>query len=84
MRHALEFLEHLDLTIEEDLVDVVLEHLEVDDLDCHGLAGVVVAPLVDVARVALPNHVVQAVGVVLDFLAGVTGAHRFLIGLEFA
>lgn len=84
MRHALEFLEHLNLTIEEDPVDVVLEHLEIDDLDCHWLAGVVIAALVDMAGVALAYDVVETVGVVLDFLAGVTCAHRFLIGLEIA
>lgn len=84
MGHALEFLEHLNLTIQEYPVDVVLEHLEIDDLDCNWLAGVVVASLVDVAGVALSYDVVEAVGVVLDFLAGVACAHRFLIGLEIA
>lgn len=84
MRHALELLQHLDLAVQQDPVDVVLEHLEIDDLHCHWVAGVVVAALVDMAGVALADDVVEAVGVVLDFLAGVTCAHRFLIGLEIA
>ena len=82
MVHGLELLEHLDLTVQEDPVNVVLEHFEIDDLDCHWLAGVIIAALVDMAGVALANDVVEAVGVVLDFLAGVTCAHGFLIGLE--
>jgi len=70
-----EFLEDLDLALEEDFIDLVFEHAEVDDFDGDGLAGLVAAAFVDLAGVAFADGVVEAVGVGLDFLAGEGGAH---------
>ena len=76
VRLSLEFLQHLDLTFQEDAVDLVLEHLEVDDFDCDWFGAVVVAALVDLAAVALPDAVPQPVRVVLDLLASEAAAHQ--------
>lgn len=49
VRLCFELLEHLDFAVEEDAIDFVLEHLEVDHLDGHILAVLIVATSVDVA-----------------------------------
>ena len=72
---AFEFFEDLDFAFEEDFVDLVFEHAEIDDFDGDGLTGLVAAALVDLAGVAFADGVVEAVGVGLDFLAGEGGAH---------
>lgn len=83
MRHGLEFLEYLNLTIKQYLINVILEHLEINDLDSNWLIGVIIASLVDMAGVTLANDIVETVGIVFYFLAGVAVAHCFLFGLEF-
>ena len=70
-----EFFEDLDFAFEEDFVDLVFEHAEVDDFDGDGLAGLIAAAFVDLAGVAFADCVVEAVGVGLDFLAGEGRAH---------
>ena len=72
---AFKFFEDLDFALEEDFVDLVFEHAEVDDFDGDGLAGLVAATLVDLAGVTFADGIVETVGVGLDFLAGEGRAH---------
>ena len=52
-----EFFEDGDFALEEDPVDLVLEHFHVDDLDGNFLVGFVLTACVDLAGVALADDV---------------------------
>lgn len=68
VREAFEFFQDLYLALEQNFINLIFEEAQVDDFDCHILAGLVVSALVDVAGVALADDIVEAVAVVLDFL----------------
>lgn len=71
MGHILHGFEDVDLRSEEGPVNFALEHLEIDDFDGDWFIGAVVAALVDLAGVTLADSVVEPVGEILYFLAGI-------------
>ena len=70
-----QLLQDLYLTLQQYLIDIILEHLQINHLHSHWVVGLVVAAFVDLAGVAFADGVEQAVGVVFYFLAGEVGAH---------
>ncbi len=75
VREVFEFLEHLDLALEQDFVNLVFEETQVNHLDCHILVGLILATSVDLAGVAFPDDVVESVAVALYFLSREIACH---------
>ena len=69
MRLFLEFLQDEYLAIQQKLVDFILEHAHVDDLNCDRFIVVLILALVDLAGVTFADHVSEAIGVVLYLLS---------------
>lgn len=74
-----EFLECLDLALEHLLLGLALDGADVDDLDGYFLLGLVVGAAIDHRAEAAADDVLEAVGVVLDFLAHVVAGVEQLV-----
>ena len=76
---VVESLECLDLSLEHLLLGLALDGADVDHLDGYFLLGLVVGTAVDHRAETAPDDVLQAVRVVLDFLAHVVAGVEQLV-----
>ena len=51
----------MDLTLEEDFIDLIFEHAQIDDFDGDWLTIFIVAAFVDVAGVAFSDCVGESI-----------------------
>ena len=82
VRKAFEFLEHLDLTLEQYFVNLIFEQTQVNDFDCHILAGLILAASVDLAWVAFADDIVETIAVALYFLSREIACHALCSWLK--
>lgn len=75
VREAFEFLEHLNLALEQYFVNLVFEETQVDNFDCYILIGLIMAAFVDLAGVAFADDIVETIAVVLYFLSREIAGH---------
>jgi hypothetical protein len=75
---VVQLLQRLDFALQHALLGLALDGPDVDDLHRHSLLGLVVGAAVDHRAEAAPDHVLEAVGVVLYLLAQIVARVRLV------
>ena len=71
----LQLFQHLNLALQQNFIDFVFKHSEIDNFDGNTLTVLIMPALIDMAGVSLSNNIIETVGVPLNLLACETARH---------
>ena len=75
MRQHFQLFQNLDLALEQNFIDLIFEHAEINDFDSNGLTGLIRPAFIDMAGITFTYDIIKSIGITLYFFPCKCGAH---------